>query len=190
VNSSSAKNADKMLIEKCINGDQTSFYVLVEKYHDRCFWTAYKFVHNQEDSQDIVQEAFLKAFKILYKFDTNRSFFTWLYRIVVNASIDFLRKKNQTSSVNIDELQEILADKNADPPSENIELEERSKWVYNILDMMPEPYKTVLVLRELDNKSSKDISDSLNIPHATVRWRLHHARKIFKELWTQYYDKC
>jgi len=188
VRSSSANTDDKNLIERCIKGDQDAFYDLVKKYHDRCFWTAYKFVHNSDDAEDIVQDAFLKTFKILYKFDTSRNFFTWLYRIVVNASIDFLRKRNQSANVNLDDLQEIIPDEQTDAPTEKVELDERSKWVYKIIDMMNEPYKSVLILRELENKSSKSISELLDIPHATVRWRLHHARKIFKDLWLQHYE--
>ncbi len=180
---------DKELIERCLKGDQSAFYILVERYHERSFWTAYKYVHKTEDAEDITQDAFLKAFNMLHRFDVERNFFTWLYRIVVNAAIDFLRRKSQQSAAPIDNLKEVLPDEKTKAPSFGLEQEERDKQVHKILEQMSEPYKSVLVLRELEGKSCKNIAEILDVPHATVRWRLHCARKIFKDMWTQQIDK-
>ena len=181
--------SDKQVIESCLKGDQSSFYIMIDRYHERSFWTAYKYVHNTEDAEDITQDAFLKAFNMLARFDTERNFFTWLYRIVVNAAIDFLRRKSQHSGAPIDELGDILPDEKADSPSHKLEQEEMNVSVYKILEQMTEPYKSVLILRELEGKSSKEIGEILDVPHATVRWRLHHARKIFRDLWFQQVEK-
>ena len=185
-----AEITDKLLINHCIDGDQVAFHTLVQRYSERCYWTAYKYVHNVDDAEDITQDAFLKAFNMLRKFDTDRNFFTWLYKIIINTSIDFLRKKKQHFNTSIDEIHEIIPDERCFTPDYNIEQDEETSWVYRILHQIPEPYKAVLILREIEGKCSKDIGEILNVPHATVRWRLHHARKIFKDLWVQQYDKA
>lgn len=175
--------ADSALVERCLNGDQHAYAELLARYRDRAFWTAYKFVNKQEDAADVVQEAFIKAFHMLDRFDRERAFFTWLYRIVVNVAIDHIRKRDARPAVALDDVGDFMPDEGADDPAETAARSETQSEVHNVLAMMPDTYRDVLTLAEIEGLSCKEIGEILDIPHATARWRLHHARKIFKDIW-------
>ncbi|MGE0434744.1 MAG: RNA polymerase sigma factor [Planctomycetota bacterium] len=175
--------ADAQIVERCLDGDQQAYAELMDRYKDRCYWTAWKFVKNAEDAADVVQEAFVKAFNTLERFDRTRAFFTWLYRIVVNLSIDHIRKRDARPAVALEDVGDFLADPDTDDPADMAELGETQRDVYRAMDMLPEAYRTVLVLSEIEGFSCKEVGEILDIPHATARWRLHHARKLFKDVW-------
>lgn len=175
--------ADSVLVESCLAGDQQAYAVLLDRYRDRAFWTAYKFVNKQEDAADVVQEAFIKAFAMLERFDRDRAFFTWLYRIVVNVAIDHIRKRDARPAVALEDVGDYLPDAAIDDPLESASRNETQADVHRVLALLPDTYREVLTLSEIDGLSCKEIGEMLDIPHATARWRLHHARKIFKDIW-------
>ena len=120
----------------------------------------------------------------LARFDFGMSFYTWLYRIVVNLSIDALRKRSRLKPLAIDDIPGGLpAPPENEKPSDRIEGRETAERVRAVLAKLPEKYKTVMALRELDNLSCKEIAAIVRSTHATVRWRLHIARRMFKEHW-------
>jgi RNA polymerase sigma-70 factor, ECF subfamily len=174
---------DSEIVERCLDGDQQAYAELMARYRDRSYWTAWKFVKNAEDAADVVQEAFVKAFNTLERFDRTRAFFTWLYRIVVNLAIDHIRKRDARPAVALENVGDFLADPDTDDPADMAELSETQREVYQALNMLPEAYRTVLLLSEIEALSCKEVGEILDIPHATARWRLHHARKLFKDVW-------
>jgi len=176
--------SDGDVIRACQKGDQAAYSTLVSRYQERAFWVAYNLLGNVEDARDAAQEAFIRIYRAIDRFDFNMNFYTWLYRIVTNLSIDRLRKRKKTQAMRLTGLEEILEDPVSDQqPSSRMEKEELKKDVRELLKRLPEKYKTILVLRDLEGLSCKEIASITGASHATVRWRLHTARKLFKEKW-------
>ena len=175
-------NPDEVkLIRAARDGSEEAFREIVERYQKRTYWIAYTMVGRYEAAQDISQEAFVRVYKALDTFDTGKNFYTWLYQIVVNLSIDYLRKKSNARSVGLDDIGD-TPDLAADPRQEIDRKEVRQK-VLQVLNQLPLKYKTVLILRDIQGLTCEEIADSVGSTHPTVRWRLHRARKIFKSLW-------
>lgn len=179
-----AQRAEGELIRACQAGDQDAFGVLVRRYHGRAYWAAYGLLGNEEEARDVTQDAFLRVYRALERFDFNQNFYTWMYRIVVNLAIDRLRRNAKGRSVALDDVGDLPSGRSAEEqPARGMELAETAVLVREVLDQLPEKYRTVMVLRELNGLSCKEIAGIVNSSHATVRWRLHMARKFFKEEW-------
>src|SRR5262245_47533299 len=175
---------DSELVQRTLAGDQSGFELLVRRYEERAWWAAYHLLGDGEEARDIAQEAFLRAYKALARFDFGMSFYTWLYRIVVNLSIDAMRRRGRLRPVSLEDIPGGLSAPNPDTaPGQRIESEETTARVREVLAKLPEKYRTVMTLRELDGLSCKEIASIVKSTHATVRWRLHIARRMFKEHW-------
>lgn len=175
---------DHDVIRSCLEGSQEAFATLVKRHEERAFWAAYRVLGDAESARDVAQEAFVRVWRALERFDFSMAFTTWLYRITVNLAIDHLRRSKRHRGVDVELLQESLADESAEvvPGREQNAREVRDR-VRAVLHSLDEKYRTVLALRDLEGLSSKQISDITGITHATVRWRLHVARKQFREAW-------
>lgn len=175
---------DHEIIRACLDGSQEAFAALVKRHEERAFWAAYRVLGDADASRDVAQEAFVRVWRALDRFDFSMAFTTWLYRISVNLAIDHLRRNKRHKAVDVDILHEGLADESADvAPESGQGARELAARVRRVLDTLDEKYRTVLALRDLEGLSSKQISDITGITHATVRWRLHVARKHFREAW-------
>ncbi len=178
---------DHEVIRACLEGQQEAFAVLVKRHEERAFWAAYRVLGDSEASRDVAQEAFVRVWRALDRFDFSMAFTTWLYRITVNLAIDHLRRNKRHKGVDIDVLQERLADDSREQaPDHNQQANELAEAVRAVLSTLDEKYRTVIALRDLEGLSSKQISDITGITHATVRWRLHVARKQFREAWDRF----
>lgn len=185
----SAKPEDKVLIRRAQQGEEDAFAQLVERYQRRAWRVARNMVPSDEDAQDLAQEAFLRVFKSLEKFDFQHEFATWLYRIVTNLAIDHLRRRRpQFSLSGVDEdgegetELEVVDPSNA-LPSDQLEAEETAGEVHDCLSVLAPHFQSVLVLRELEGLSCSEIADIVGATNVTVRWRLHRGRKLFQEEW-------
>jgi RNA polymerase sigma-70 factor (ECF subfamily) len=177
---------DHELIRACLEGRQEAFAGLVKRHEQRAFWAAYKILGDAESARDVSQEAFVRVWRALHRFDFSMAFSTWLYRIVVNLAIDHLRRNRRHRGADLDPLREVIADPApGQAPDHHQQSVETSRMVRQVLDTLDEKYRTVLVLRDLEGLSSKQIADITGIAHATVRWRLHVARKHFREGWNR-----
>lgn len=176
-----SRHSDAELVRRARQGDLEAFRPLVERYEERIFWTAFQMVGNAESARDIAQEAFLRVFRNLARFDTSRNFYTWLYQIASNLSIDHLRRSGRQKPTDFEALGG-LADTKPESGDSSARDELRRR-VEGILHRLPEKYKAVLVLRELQGFSCREIAEILGCNGATARWRLHRARKMFKALW-------
>lgn len=175
---------DAELIRACQAGNADAFGELVQRYQGRAYWVAYGLVNNEDEARDITQDAFVRVYRALERFDFEQSFYTWLYRIVVNLAIDRIRKLSKSRTVNLDDVGEPTDESPADAaPGRPMEASETSRLVREVLDRLPDKYRTVMVLRELNGLSCKEIAGIVRSSHATVRWRLHMARKFFKDEW-------
>jgi RNA polymerase sigma-70 factor (ECF subfamily) len=178
---------DHELIRACLEGNHEAFAALVRRHEQRAYWAAHKIVGEGEAARDVAQEAFVRVWRALDRFDFSMAFSTWLYRITVNLAIDHLRRNKRHKGVDIDAFRDGVADPRGDQaPDHQQDARETARIVRRVLDTLDEKYRTVLILRDLEGLSSKQISDITCIAHATVRWRLHVARKQFRENWERH----
>lgn len=177
-----ARSLDAELVEQALSGNQSAFQSLVEKYRPLALRTAYGFFRNQELSRDVAQEAFVRVYKGLGRFDTSRSFATWLRRITVNLSIDELRRRRRRAEVALDDG---MVGEGASDPVAEAQTAEHRQAVWDILEQLPLKYRTVMLLREIEGLPTEEVAKIVRRPQVTVRWRLHQARKLFRDLWVK-----
>jgi len=176
-------NSDQQIIDEVLAGKAASFEVLVRKYQDRLFNTLVHVTGDKHEAEEVVQDAMFKAYSKLSTFRGNSQFYTWLYRIAFNLAIS--RKRKKKPKVSLDEMQSSVG---LDPeslsaaPTQSVELEERAGQVHTALGKLAEEFRTVLVLREMEDCDYETISSMLEIPVGTVRSRLHRARTMMREL--------
>ena len=173
--------AEVSLIRKCQEGREDAFRELMEKYQRRVYWIAYNMLSNYDTAREIAQEAFIRVFRNIARFDVKKNFYTWLYQIVVNLCIDRMRKLSHGKTVDLDAVGGM-----ADPgkgPADSGEKSELRRRVHQALLRLPPKYKAVLTLRDIQGFSCEEISEIVECTNATVRWRLHRARKLFKAIW-------
>ncbi|GJM22543.1 MAG: RNA polymerase sigma factor [Planctomycetota bacterium] len=181
-----ATRDDHELIRACLDGSTEAFAGLVKRHEQRAFWAAYRVLGDADASRDVAQEAFMRVWRALERFDFSMAFTTWLYRICVNLAIDHLRRNKRHKGADIDVMRETLPDESTgQEPGHDETAREMTRKVHLVMQTLDEKYRTVLALRDLEGLSSKQISDITGITHATVRWRLHVARKKFREGWEQ-----
>ncbi len=170
---------DPRLIEECLGGRKEAFADLVRKYQDRLYNTLVRLVGNPEDARDLVQEAFIQAYRSLDRFQGSSAFYTWLYRIAVNGSMSLKRRQRATVSIPTGRDasgMEPADDVSRSDPSGRLEQDERHRQVRAALESLPRDYRVVLVLKEIEGQKYEAIAQTLGCPIGTVRSRLHRAR--------------
>jgi RNA polymerase sigma-70 factor (ECF subfamily) len=175
---------DHELVLAARKGDRDAFRTLFERYHRRAYALAFGVLRHQDDALDVVQDAFIKAHKYLDKFEGNSSFYTWLYRIVMNLAIDHLRKHRRVKPVELDEARmEDSADQGLLPrilggnPSRALQDKEIRARIDRALDELSENHRAVLVMRELEGLSYEEMAQAMDCSKGTIMSRLFHARR-------------
>jgi RNA polymerase sigma-70 factor (ECF subfamily) len=177
---------DHALIRRAQTGDEDAFRDLVKRHEQRAWRVARNLVASDDDAQELAQEAFLRVFKNIARFDFDHAFTTWLYRIVTNLAIDHLRRRRpaqSTARADEDEGEFDLPDQRADGPSQRLEREDLAREVRECLAALAPHFQSVLVLREMEGLPCKEIAAIVGATHVTVRWRLHRGRKLFQDEW-------
>ncbi len=179
---SASRVSDARLVEECRHGDQAAFGELVQRYERRLIRVIQRFIRDPDIAEDLAQETFLRAYERLEQFDASRRFGPWLFRIGVNLTLDYLRKKKRRGLIGLftDQGQDRWPDPGVADPRQTIDLHQE---VRAVVDQLPEKYRTVLVLRDLENFSTSEIAAILDRTEATIRWRLAEARNRFQVLW-------
>ncbi len=184
----SSGKGDHELVKRIQDGDTRAFRELFDKYHRRAFAVAMGVVKNEDDALDAVQVAFVKVHKNIHKFQGSSSFYTWLYRIVMNVSIDHVRKTSRRKNLDFDERalheeSEVAGDgalvpsvTNANPGKAALR-RELGGAIHDALQELPEHHRAVIVLREVEGMSYEEMAEALEVPKGTVMSRLFHARK-------------
>ena len=185
------REAELELLRAVKAGDATAYRGLVEKYQGRVYSMVYGMLRNREDARDVAQEAFVKAYRNLASFRLESSFYTWLYRIAMNVAIDHVRKRKRQASSGFDEGIAtrdgdgmISESHHATSPAKALERKQLYKRIMDALEKLPADQKQVILLRELEGLSYKEISDIMGIPEGTVMSRLFYARKKMQKLLT------
>jgi RNA polymerase sigma-70 factor (ECF subfamily) len=175
---------DGELVVAARQGDRGAFQTLFERYHRRAYSLALGVVRNSDDALDVVQDAFLKAHKHLDRFEGNASFYTWLYRIVMNLAIDHLRKHRRQRPVELDEnstegvLDDSLLPKilGGNPGRALMDKQIRIR-IDAALDQLSNNHRAVLVMRELEGLTYEEMARAMDCSKGTIMSRLFHARK-------------
>lgn len=181
-----SKEEDFAAIREVLSGNDAAFEILQKKYKSKIAALIRRMVKDADDIEDLVQEAFIKAYKALPNFQFGYTFSAWLYRIASNNTIDFLRKK-RFQMISIDkpmgEDDDYYFEIKDEDPLPDIELisEERKKILNDAINNLPDNYKEIINLRHKEELDYKEISDKLNIPLGTVKAHLFRARKTLYE---------
>lgn len=167
---------DAKLVQRCIDGDDSAFETLLERYEGRIFNGALRMVRNYDDARDLTQIVFVKAFENLKNFDPSHKFFSWIYRIAINESLNLLerqgRRERATDPAEVGEW-----------PAEGAghEAAMASRDLYDALAKIKQEYRSVIVLKHIVGCSYKDMSYVLRIPEKTVKSRLFTARELLRK---------
>lgn len=177
---------DQLLIQRCLTGQSDAFGELVLRYQDRLYHAVFLMVGSAEDARDLSQEAFVHAFRKLASFRGDSAFYTWLFRIAVNATISFRRKASRRKTSSIDAAREALGIEPLDhrtdiSPSFPMEVTEQQQLVRRALSELSEDFRTALVLTEIEGLSYEDAAESVGCPIGTIRSRVHRARAELRE---------
>ena len=179
---------DSRMVEAVIAGDANAFRGLVENYQGRIYNIIFGMIHNREDALELTQDSFIKAYKKIDTFRLGTKFYTWLCRIAVNTTIDFIRKQKHRQTISFEEGIGVQSDgdlhsAHTEGNPESIAMgNEKRELIIQAVDELPEDQKQVLILKEIDGLSYKEIANVLGIPHGTVMSRLYYARKKLQEI--------
>lgn len=181
------------LVESAISGNFEAFDSIMIHYRDRLFGVIYNMTLNHSDAADLTQETFVKAFRSISKFKRKSSFFTWIYRIGVNLTLTFLKKKRSKYFFSFDQFfgntsnsdsQLFLSKENSSV--KNTLLNELHEKLNEALSKLSDKHRTIVVLYEIDGISHKEIAEIMNCTEGTVRSRLHYAKLQLQSLLSDY----
>lgn len=172
---------DGELVQRSQNGDEEAFSQLVERYRSRVASIAYQVLGNYEDARDVAQEVFIKLYRGIGTFDPQKKFFTWLYRLTVNAAIDYLRvKKRRAMEGSLEDLPEGYPDfagPEGELASHQLENKELRQIFVDLAQRLNPKQRAAFVLVDLQGFTPDEVSEILQCPKVTLRWYLHEGRK-------------
>lgn len=185
------------LVRQAQAGDTEAFDRLVSRSRTRIFGMIYNMVHNEQDAWDLAQDSFLKAWKSIARFRGQSSFYTWMYRIVMNVTIDWLRKK-QVKGAGA-EFDDAIQLKEIDPasrtvphagplPHEGMQGREIRDRIDAAIEQLSPEHRAVILMKEIENMQYREIAESLGCSIGTVMSRLFYARKKLQNLLRDVYE--
>ncbi len=194
---------DRALIKLAQAGDLEAFRRLVERHQRRAFAVAVSLVRNDDDARELVQEAFLRAFKGLARFQNDSAFFTWLYRILANLSIDLARKaggnpvpfqgtvqEERLAASEVEDLElPFHGSVDGADPLDILRRREIAARLQAAFDTLPSYHRAVIVLRELEGLSYEEIAEALGVSKGTIMSRLFHARRKLQRALADCYEE-
>ncbi|WP_312114744.1 RNA polymerase sigma factor [Brevibacillus reuszeri] len=168
---------DTELVRLALEEDHQAYARLVDKYKGKIFSFLYRMLGQPEDAQDMAQEIFTKAYFQLHKFRTDSNFSAWLYRMAANHCLDELRRQKRSIQTTDEEMELI----DAETPEDALLQKEQKQVLLRQVMGLEEEYRSVVVLRYIDQLSYREISEAMAIPMTTVQMRLHRARKKLRD---------
>lgn len=173
---------DEQLVVLCLQGKREAFEELVNRYQRQIFSLAFRLTNNYEDAGDLTQEVFLHLFKVLDKFDGERKFFSWMYRIATNVCYNALKKKPKESYSldNVIDFVSPVPDRNSQP-EDYFEAKEVQEMVHKAIAELPENFRVPMVLRYLQDMSYQQISETMELPVSTIETRLYRGRQMLQK---------
>jgi RNA polymerase sigma-70 factor (ECF subfamily) len=178
---------DRVLISKAQQGDMAAFRQLVERHQRRAFAIALALVRDENDARELVQDAFLRVYKSLATFQGSSSFFTWLYRIITNLSIDLIRKPGRQlgelddARLEAEDAREsdfpLLSRIDGADPIDVVRRREIAARLHRALEALPSYHRGVIVMREIEGLSYEEMASAMGVSKGTIMSRLFHARQ-------------
>jgi RNA polymerase sigma factor (sigma-70 family) len=182
-----------VLLKRARQGDLSAYDALVRRYQERIYATIYHMTANHEDANDLVQEAFIKAFQALNSFKGGSSFYTWVYRIAVNKTINFLKQRKNKAQMSLDDLDfnaehdpDLVALISEKTPRREVNLAELQENLNAAMQKLSEPHRLVVTLHDVQGLSHEQIADIMDCNIGTVRSRLFYARQQLQAYLSDY----
>jgi RNA polymerase sigma-70 factor (ECF subfamily) len=172
------RDTDEELVRRCLDGDRGAFRLLVARYQRPLYNAAYRVLGNAADASDVTQATFMEAAEHLDGFDPDQRFFSWIYRIAVNAARNVARRSRRETALGDAGRTEV----DPDDPQSRLEGAERARRLQEALMRMSEDHRTVLTLRHFSDLSYRDIALVLDLDEKTVKSRLFEARQRLRAL--------
>ena len=170
------KDNDAVLVAECLNGQTEAFGVLVARYEKPIYNIAYRMVHSYEDARDLTQAVFLKAYEKLEQFNPKYKFFSWIYRMAINETINFLQSQKRSTPAGDYHLA------HNQTPEGHYHTRQIAEDIDDALSHLTFDYRIVVVLRHFQDLPYNEISQILHIPEKTVKSRLFSARRLLGQL--------
>jgi RNA polymerase sigma factor (sigma-70 family) len=188
-----APTAEMDLVRRAQRGDLAAYDELIQRYQQRIYATVYHMTSNHEDANDLAQDSFIKAFQALKSFKGGSSFYTWLYRIAVNKTINFLKQRKNRVHMSLNDLDfntennpDLIALISDKTPRREAGLKELSEKLNAALLKLSEPHRLVMVLHDVQGLSHEEVAEVMECNIGTVRSRLFYARQQMQSLLTDY----
>ena len=173
------KPDDKELMERCLKGDRRAFETLLVRYEKPVYNAAYRMLHNSDDARDVTQTVFLKVYENLDQYNPAHRFFSWVYRIALNESINWLKKSNRQEALDYE------TEDQGDGPEAMANDQQLGEGMEAALMRISSDYRAVIILKHVLGCSYIEISEVLDIPEKKVKSRLYTARQLLQERLTQ-----
>ena len=184
---------DETLVRQCQHGDPEAMSCLIAKYQDRIYSAILKISSNRDDAAELTQDTFVKVLESIGTFRGKSSFYTWLFRVAVNLTLNHCRRRLKFSPVSLDvnndklekdsrRLSQTLADSTLNDPAAIAQQKELVQVVNNAIGRLQEDYRVILILRDIEQMSYVEIAEVLEIEHGTVKSRLSRARNALRDL--------
>jgi RNA polymerase sigma-70 factor, ECF subfamily len=190
---------DQELVAKAQAKDYAAFEQLLDRYEDKIFRLAYRFVRNETEAKEILQDTFLTIWRKLDTFKGDAQFSSWLYRVAANAALMRLRSQRRHPEVSTEDLPIGYLDNYgqlppaienwAKRPDEELASDELRRHIQSAVDALPEIYRTVFLIRDVEGLSTEETAEVLQISVPTVKTRLHRARIALRDTITAYFEK-
>lgn len=178
---------EQRIIQNAKDGDHTAFAELVDLYKDRVYHISYRMLGNRQEAEDVAQETFIRVYNNLESYNPQYKFSTWIYRIATNLSIDYIRRRKQNFSLDADisgaeglDWHDRLADTGLGPEEEVLADEFQNEVQSAIMDLNPK-YRSVMVLRYIQDLSLQEISETVQLPVSTIKTRIHRGREALRK---------
>ncbi|MCX8080593.1 MAG: sigma-70 family RNA polymerase sigma factor [Bacteroidia bacterium] len=181
---------DYRLIRKAIDHkDESAYAELLNRYRESVYFMVYKMTGNKDDAEDLVMEAFTRAFSKLHQYEPKYAFSTWLFRIATNVTIDFLRKKKNENTISLSskqegtdlELEGTISSNSPTPDLESVR-KQKIQIIKNVIDKLKPKYRELIILFYYEELSHEEISKKLNLPIGTIKAQLFRARELMMQL--------
>jgi RNA polymerase sigma factor (sigma-70 family) len=189
-------DADADLVQRARDGDTRAFDQLILKYGDKLYGLVYNMTSNKEDTHDVLQDVFARAYQSLPKFKGKSTFYTWIYQIAVNMTLNFLKKRKRRSGLSLNEMESSV---HQDPalvetgwesdPERHTNVNELQKRLNEAMQNLSESHRTVVTLFDVQGLPHGEIAEILKVSVGTVRSRLHYAHQqlqtYLQDFWEQ-----
>ena len=175
---------ERQLILAARKGSHEAFRAIVERNHARLYEVVFRIVRNRADAEEVTQETFLRAYKNLDRFAFDSALYTWLYRIAVNAAVDLAKRRKRRAHVSLDHDEAPLGPtlpSHGPTPAAGGQREEMVALVREGIQALPEPFRSILVMREYGDLSYEQLAETLEVPKGTVESRLFRTRMRLRD---------